>query len=427
VIALTVAYLLFIRQVRYFGPALTFSFGLLWSWSAVARSKRPWIRIIAGLGFAVLLALTHYLSALAVGVVIVLSLLNKALRNRNNLIFLGVLGLVGIAFVCWFQSGGRGTAPQGFNDPISFQGRLVRTFNLFMMSQRDVVRFELVPVGVLLFCLPGLVRLRKGALPYLQQIGMLLLYSYGILLSVSFFNPQPFASTDSPAHVRYYIVLIPIWAAVVGVIFEMLRAAGLRVLAPLLLVITLSSNLLTFNFPGQAGWHSRLAQYVKENLGDSVTGTAAVSRYIKQKVGRDECIFMVPLYTAVEQMFYHPAHKFCGLVSEKARFVEKNRSVLRDDLFFEQVIPDIFIVGRWNDDAFQRVLDQAYGPGSYDLVEILPVYWRNATRPEMLWRSFEPVDVGVSSKNRIMIFRRTGAPVHYPRVDALEIGRRFMY
>jgi len=69
---------------------------------------------------------------------------------------------------------------------------------------------------------------------------------------------------------RYYVLLIPLSAAVGAKIYELLRETGFRGVPELFLIILISSNVLTFSFLGRMGLHSRLVQYVGEVMKEHI-------------------------------------------------------------------------------------------------------------------------------------------------------------
>ena len=99
ILALSVPYLLYIRQLRYYPLGLTSAAGLLWVWSVIphARKYRWWL--LLGTFFLFVLIFSQYLHAAAVCAVIAISLVRERSRNRKNLIFLAVIILAGLASV----------------------------------------------------------------------------------------------------------------------------------------------------------------------------------------------------------------------------------------------------------------------------------------------------------------------------------------
>ncbi len=416
ILALSVPYLLYIRQVRYYAPGLCFTFGFLWSWARLTRADRLFAWAIVTCLFLIMLILTNYIHAAAALAVACLGFLRKAYHRKNNYLLLGMFTLIGAAALTGAFFYGPELLKQAFSPEAGAVFRWPKIRQLIAGAPMELLRFEFFPAGMLLFSIPGFWRLRRQAGPYLKHIIMILVYCTGIVFAVAVFSPQP--DSEYNLGMRYAIAVIPLAAAAATVIFEMLRAARLRKTAWVFVFVLLSSNLLTFNVANSLGLHSRIYQYLHENLVDYTTGSEAISEYIAANIPEDSCLFMIPLHTNIIQMFYHPQHTFCGLVSKSAPFVEENRDRLRKTLFFENVIPDYFIIMRLQEEESRRLLDLLYGNETYALKDVLYVYGENLTRPEIPWRSFGPKEKKRPDEYQVFVFERTNAPAHPPRMSA---------
>ena len=421
ILALSVPYLLYIRQVRYYPLGLTSAAGLLWVWAVIghARHFRRWI--LLGTLFLCLLILSQYLYAAGALAVIAISLARKRYRNRNNVIFLAVILLVGLAAATLVMILNADVAAQHLDLGVTDQ--LTKFVRLMWIAPRDAVRFEFFPVGMLLFGAVGAAALGRAGIIHFRSILLALAYGMGIITAVSIFSPQIPGSTTTDADMRYYVLLIPLSAAVGAKIYELLRETGFRGVPELFLIILITSNVLTFNFLGRIGLHSRLVQYVGEVMNDYTTGSEAISQYIEEEISPEECIFIVPTAKVTSQLYYHPEHKFCGLVTNQAPFAKKHAGELRADLFWENAVPDYVIVGGRPPDQMSQLLTELYGQGAFELEGALPVFWADVTRPEIPWRSFTPIRISDPFVHGVLIFHRTSAPAHPPTIGALEIEK----
>jgi len=422
ILALSVPYLLYIRQVRYYPLGLTSFYGFLWIWAVIGRARHFRWWFLLGMVSLYLLISSQYLYAAGAVAVAIISLVRPRYRNRRNLIFLAAIVLVGLASATWiliFSNSGllEQTVDSGTTAQFSKFARLM------FMVPRDAVRFEFFPVGMLLFAAGGAVMLGKAGFIHLRSILLALAYGMGIVTAISIFSPQIPGSTATDADMRYFVILIPLAAAVGAKIYELLRETGFRGVPELFLVILISSNVLTLNFLGRIGLHSRLVQYVGEVMNDYTTGSEAVSCYIEEEISTEECIFIVPTYMNTIQLYYHPQHKFCGLVTNQATFAKKHAGELRADLFWENAVPDYVIAGGRPPDQMSQLLTELYGRSTYELEAVLPVFWANVTRPEIPWRSFSPISIQDPLVHGVLIFHRTSEPAHLPTIGALEIEK----
>ena len=380
--------------------------------------------MILGGFFLSLLVLSHYLYAAGVCTVITVSLLREKYRNKKNLFFLGMVCLLGLLSASWVLIGNAYAVQRVAESGI--EGHLFKFFRLMWMAPRDSIRFEFFPVGMLLFAAVGMLAASRSTSVYARNIGLALAYGLGCIVSVSFFSIQTPASTAIDADMRYYILLIPIAAVIAAQTFELLWESRLRVVAPLFLVVLISSNVLTGNFAGRIGLHSRMLQYLGEVMNDYTTGSEAISQYIDLYISPEECVFMVPMYANFIQMYHHPEQKFCGLVSNQTPFAKKHAGELRKDLFWENAVPDYVIVGRHPAHLIARFLGELYGEGGYVLEAVIPIFWGNMTRPEIPWRIFAPVQIQTPLNQGVLIFRRTDK-AQPPKMSGLEVEKYLLY
>ena len=188
ILALSIPYLLYIRQFRYYPLALTFAFGLLWVWAVIGRNKHYRWWIILGTTFLCLLVLSQYLYAVGTCAVIAVSLIRERYRNRKNLIFLAVIILVGLSAATWVVSLNAGVAAEYLDLTVTAQfSKFVR---LMIMVPRDASRFEFFPVGMLLFGAVGAAALGKAGITHLRGLLLALAYGGGIVTAISLVSPQ---------------------------------------------------------------------------------------------------------------------------------------------------------------------------------------------------------------------------------------------
>ena len=426
ILCLTVAFLLYIRQVRYYPLGITFSIGAIAMWSKTGTSKRWWIWAVLTVTFFILLVLSQYLYAVATAAIISLSMFREMHRVRHLRIFYFILAICGLLALVFLYFYSPATFSHAFSITTPEGNRFIRFLIVGAISLRDVVQFEFIPVGIFIFAgIPALLKKEK-ARRSLIEIGWLLGYIVIAVLAISFFSPQPNATTGRLIDVRYYTLIIPIAAMLSAKVFSALKSLDKRrILAGSFIVILLTSNILTTNPLTSYGFHSRILQYVNEQLNDYTTGSEAVTEYLEANVNHDECVFIVPMYMNLIQMFYRPEQKFCGLVSATTKFAKKHSAIFRSDIFYENVVPDYFIVGKREPPKFKQLLDSMYGQDSFAHVDTLPKHWKNATRPEILWRSFTEMEV-TEPKQKIHIFKKTG-PSHLPVLPSDKVDKLLRY
>ena len=425
VLALSVPFLLYIRNVRYYAPGLCFSVGMLWAWSAIPDSDRSWRTYVSGVLFMLLNLASQYLMAFGVIGIMCASLVRSRYRCRESLVALGgvlLLGIAGIAgallYSPWVVRLGLKRVLERL-DPDYFE-------HIVKLGIHNMTEYEFVPLGMLLGLISVVSLDAAGRSFILRNAAMLALYIFVTVWLIGLVSPH-FGLDHTSLTMRYYILLIPLGALMAAVVFDALSRHRWKPLPWAFLVVLVASNLLTLNFAipssgpfadGQ-GLHSRPYQYLRENLTDYPTSYDAIAGYIREKIDEDDCIFVSPMYASLVFMYHTPEHKFCGLTSKEASFARANDnfSRLRRDIFFEHAAPKYFFIGGRPAREGRMVLDVLYGRGSYDLVETLPFHWRSTIRPEIPFRTFGAPELE-SMNDGVHVFVKKDDEITAPRASA---------
>ncbi len=442
-LAVNVPFLLYIRQVRYYPLGLAFSFATLWIWSSISKGKNAPARILAGILFFSLLIISQPLYSIATLAIIFLSLVRSKYRCGVNFVFLGLLTALSLITLLVIDHYYSHSLLRVYGQGNFWATRATHFLKLIPMVSVDSLRFELMPAGMFLFAWAGYYLAGEKGLGYIKNIGMCLAYCLIAIVVITWCSPQPVLNAKF-ADMRYYVMLIPLGSCMAAAIFELFHSSCQKTpkivflltpiagkakafnlkrqyIATFFLIILVFSNVLTLNFILQGGLQFRWVQYIREITVDYKTGSEAIGEFLEKNVSKNECVFMAPLPMNIIQMYYHPDYKFCGLVTSEAAFARKNREVLREDLFFEKTIPDYFITTGKNSRNFVKRLNHIYGPGAYELSEILPVYGGNLTRPEILLRTFGTLIVQNPLEHGVLIVKRTRAPAYLPRISARQM------
>ena len=246
ILVLSIPFLLYIRQLRYYSLGLTSFAGLLWVWAVIRHVKQYRWWFLLGTLFLCLLVLSQYLYAAGAVAVMGISLVRERYRNRKNFTFLAMVAVVGLVSAIWFFLRNAQVMGQVMNS--GEIGQLDKFARLLFMVPRDMARFEFFPVGMLLFAAGGVWALGRAGTTHLRDIFLVLAYGAGVITAVSLVSLQKPPSINIDADMRYYIFLIPLSAVVAAKIYELLRETRFPGVAPLFLVVLISSNVLTLNF-----------------------------------------------------------------------------------------------------------------------------------------------------------------------------------
>jgi len=388
-----VSLVLYSRQCRYYALALLCTTALAYLY--VHWDGRP--RGLAAMALVSLCLLaTNYINyaafyACAAADYLVWGRKRRPLSWRGLLVLFAPQVIIGAAVVYVWNPLGKAVVP--------FAGGswLADRATLLWWNVRDLVRCE---YGVGLFLLAAPVVARVARMRWLMR-GSVALAVY--IAAVSLLSPQPVVATDV-ADVRYLVPLIPLCIAI-GVL--VVRAIGRPSwwAAAALAAAGFGTNLLG----GAPLWgepvRSTLCEYVGELARPRETAYGAAAAWVNEHVAEGQSVWVLPEYAISPLMFHAPKAVYAWQLGAAA--AERFRGLA--DIHFKGRVPPDFII------AFgpvvvplRRTLDAWRGKGwRYEPAAALPVYWRDDTRPELVWHAFRPVTDFDPEREGVHIFRRS--------------------
>ena len=392
-VAFNPAFLMFIRQCRYYSIVALMTVTILAAWSHHKAKARACIiaSVVAGLA-ACILMFTNYLDAVALALILPVFFVLGRYRTRANLVMLGTVYLALVLAGTYVLSTAN---PLVVN--VSYKNTITgvqRIMLLLWWHISGLPRFEFFPVVTPVLLLVSLLLRRDGMTLALVResfvlCGVMLVYSIAIVA----FSPQTVTSQTRLADMRYVVALMPIGAmasaAALTAAWFMSKMSG-----PVLAVVTgsmmLGTNLFT---SGCANWQpirSTLYEYLTENAHDYTTGNEAIIDFLR-KLPQSRVIRVIPDYMAYPAMFYVPNQHYCCQLGDSYQSKAKLGTPLPDYVYFSRVLPDYILVGA--DIEPQQLLIQcvmAFGPGKYRLLQPLGTEYRDNSRPEIPWHTFGP-------------------------------------
>ncbi len=395
-LALSPAYLMLIRQCRYYSVTALLTLVVLAS--LVHKKSSRWAKavgVFAAVMAAVTLMFANYLNAVALCAILPVFLYLRRYRNLAN------ASLVGAVYISLLVAGLyilRTANPLGttvsYKDTIT---GLPRIWRLLVWHTAGLPRFEFFPIVTPLMALIVLVRSRvsrAASLPTLPAeslflCSVMLVYSVAIVA----FSPQTVTESTRVADMRYAVPLMPLGAVATACVlcgvWGSSRMAG-RVVSVVTAALIVSTNALSSAMGGWLPLRSTLFEYVRENAHDYVTGNEAIVGFL-QKLPRPYVIRIIPDFMTYPAMFYAPAQHYCCQLPDD--FPNKMREPVKLPIyvFNSRVLPDYILVGA--DVEPQDLLVQcaaAFGPGRYHVSQSLGTDFRDSSRPEIPWHSFGP-------------------------------------
>ncbi len=170
--------------------------------------------------------------------------------------------------------------------------------------------------------------------------------------------------------------------------------------------ILFGTNLLHLPWNPSA-WHCTVYQMVQELSDARLTASQRVIDWINDNVEPGESIWVMPNEMTYTLMYHAPQAVYAWQLKWPPEEQFKQLSWIH---FLGQVPPD-FILSFGPQAAVLDVINQyrtkaniVYAPASH-----VDIYYEEATRPELMWRSFKPVTGYNPGAQAIFIWRRPGA------------------
>ncbi|MCK9460905.1 MAG: glycosyltransferase family 39 protein [Proteobacteria bacterium] len=406
--ALSPAFLLYMRNCRYYAPGSALAIGVLALAVGPIGSRRA--LAFRALGAAVcgaLLMLTNYFNAVAALAALPLLALLPAQRTRRH---------VFVSAAAFVASGAVGAyvlaTTNPFDAPVPRPDEAVgiaRLATLLWWNLRDLGTFEflpvtLMPVLVLPFLFRRLAGLRPAARAGLVAIGMILI----ALMTTAAFSPQS-VSRSTIADMRYLVPLIPLGAIATAVALRILWGLA-RPLAAVIACVVVFSNVLHLGFLGEYnGWlppkgiQCTLCQYVEEVATDRTTTTEALIDYI-EKLPKEEVLLVFPAYMGFSAMYYLPDREFCCQLRADHPLTPALRAELPEYVFWEKAKASMALISAPRPYLPEGPLSiSGVDMGHFKYVEMLDIPPRDCSRPEIPWHAFPGEDIRALHYNKFFV------------------------
>ncbi len=402
-----VSLLLFLRQCRYYAPAVFFSVAVVYLYLHWHGNKR---RLWLLSACSILLFAANYLNHIALYVCLAVDYFlwrrkEQPLRGADwAILLLPQVVLCGALACVWNPLR---TAFGGFVARNDFADRL----KLFAWNWRDLNDAEFF-VGALILAAPVigfLLRTGSGPRPAATDSRLLWRGSLALLVYVTFVtivSPQVVKET-SAADVRYLVPVIPLCIGIEALVLGVI-ARRQRWLAVALAVVAFGTNLLNggpLTYIKQV--RSTFAAYVGELIRPPDDPYAAAARWINDNVGDRETVSVVPDYMIYPLMFHAPKAVYVWQLQPPATAQFEQL----DKIHFVGLVPPDYIVGFGPavQDVTRLIASGRLPDFRYERVAVLNVYWRCLYRPEVFWHHFKPVTRFKPDTEAIYIFRHVPA------------------
>jgi hypothetical protein len=392
-----VSLMLFFRQCRYFGPTILFSVAIVfiyWRWKPAPRT------LLTLAGLSVLLFASNYMDYLALYACLAVDYVAWKRREwppswANGLLLFGPQVVLNGAIACLWNP--LRTQEVQYEAMDSFWDRLT----LFFWYWRDMNQCEFFALPILLLALGvGLVRRRawlvRGCVAILVYVTV-----------ITFISPQP-VSLTSVADVRYAAPVIPLAIALEAGALCLLFARH-RILLIGAALVVFGANLLNGGpfLPG--GFRSTILSYAGELLQPPPEPYTPTAQWINDHVPAGGSIWVLPDYATYPLMFHAPRALYAWQLKWPPR---ADFAGLPRIHFVGQEPPDYLIAfGPSLNQMVQAIRYWERPDVSYRQVARIDVFWKDLYRPELMWRSFEPITNFDPNSQAVYIFQRATPPV----------------
>ncbi len=366
---------LFCRQCRYYSLAMLLSIAIVYlylNWNG-RTSGILWL-LLASL----LLMWTHYLSYAGLYVVLGCDYLLFGRRQYRLTTGQWLLLLVPQFFIGLVTFSIYNPYTYKIIQDLSGQSVLQDKITLFWWYFRDLNNCEFC-MGFVILATP-IVYFWTRNVWLLRGFAALVVYTIVIVI----FTPQRIGTMiQQNADVRYLSSMIPLCIGLSSLVIASLTRRYLLFALPAV-VLLFGTNILNFPFSIDK-WRSRPVQFVNELFTARTTSIDVAGQWIKENVGKGQSIGVLPDSMECALMYYapHPVYAWHLRYPPEEQFAK-----LPLIHFFGRIPPDYFVVfGPYRIAVEGRIKELQSQGAVYKLVETLPVYWNDLTRPEILWRS----------------------------------------
>jgi len=435
-LALSPAYLLYIRNCRYYALGVMFTL-LVWVFWAPGLSRSRSLygspRKLAALPFrclgavlaVVLLIFTQYLNAASVLVTLPLFFLDRRYREPRQYVLLGVACAAAVVCGVWIWA-----TADPFTADYQSGGDALGRWQHFSTNAwwfiRDLGTHEFVPwvlvAALLLPWLPGhphfvgpdrrlvgLRRMRPLAARAWILVAVVLVYA----VLAAFFTP-PDMGKGPTAEMRYVVPLIAVGSVLGGLALVILwRLYRPLALAAFLLLV--GTNVLHLGFLANradgtsAWWPPTLYRYVQEAFHDYETGNEELIGLLAQ-LPAGTTVRVWPTVMIYPAMFYVPQLHYCDQLSTGKK-IDPRLEPLPDYLYRERVRPDvIFVAPHLLLPAIDELRLQP-GADAYKVTKALAHHLAFMSKPEIpnhffsyptaLWQHYPGMIVLLNSKSPV--------------------------
>jgi len=393
-----VSLMLFLRQSRYYAPAL-----LLSTLITMLYLKADWDRRKAFCMAALIIILfcASYLNCAALlcclGIDYYLWERHKNRIPIGLLVKLGGISVIGCLLVALF-----------WNPFACKYGAYVQSvsiwerFRFFLLSFRDMDAAQFMVGGVILASV--VVAFIKRDAWLWRGLMVVMVYTAG----VSLLSPQV-TTLSLLADIRYLVPLIPVFIAL-EVRTLLLLCGSHRTLFVSVAFLCFWTNLL--HAPSTVKKEHRFIalEFIRELLLPMKEPYRPAADWINTHLSEGDTIWVLPDYMTYPLMYHAPKALYAWQLNPHQQGEDQYKN-LPQIHFKGLTMPDYIIVFGSQVMQVLKVIEDYKSKGIfYKEVEMIDAYWRDLYRPELFWRSFRSIEGYDLETEAIYVFKRMPSP-----------------
>ena len=393
-----VSLMLFLRQSRYYAPAVLLStlIAMFYVKEGWGKRKAFWITALI-----ILLFCASYLNCAAL--VCCLGIDYYFWERHENRISTGLLVKVGgiTVFGCLLVA-------LMWNPFACKYGAYVQSvsvwerFRFFVLSFRDMDAAQFMVGGVILASVV-LAFIKRDA--WLWR-GLMVVMVY--TASVSLLSPQV-TTLSLLADIRYLVPLIPVFIAL-GVRTLLLLCGSHRVIFVILAILCFWTNPL--HAPSTVKKEHRFIalEFIRELLLPIKEPYRPTADWINTHLSEGDTIWVLPDYMAYPLMYLAPKAVYAWQLNAHQQGEDQYKN-LPQIHFKGMAMPDYIIVFGPQVKQVLKMIEEYRAKGIlYKEVDMIDAYWRDVYRPELFWRSFRSIEGYDLETEAVYVFKHMPSP-----------------
>jgi hypothetical protein len=205
------------------------------------------------------------------------------------------------------------------------------------------------------------------------------------------------------ADVRFLVPLIPLCIGISTMVIVTLTRGRWYFTLPLVVAV-FGFNFLNYPFfPSR--WCCRPAEFIGELWSPRDTSIDVAVKWIDDHVRKGESICVSPGLYEPSFMYHAPD----PIYAWHLKYPPKGQFESLPPIHFFSTLPppDYFVAFGPQKESIDKLIISMKDQGvDYNLIEVLDIYWKDYTRPEIFWRSFRPIKNFDRQTEAVYVYRR---------------------